>query len=106
MNKCFFKGVETTIEKVYTTSDRVYHLAGRHNNHFSVNNEGAELVASVLKNPSSVYASKDVRGRKSNAYIERNETNPLVVFVRNGLVTAYRPRYYQIKGLKKNKRLY
>ncbi|KRN88550.1 minor capsid protein [Ligilactobacillus ceti] len=101
----FSKGVETPIEKVYISKERVYHIA-RHHKDIEINKNGAYEIYDVLIKANEVYVSKDRKGVKAHAYIQDKKDKPLVVYVRGGIITVYRPEDYQTKRLRQGKRLF
>lgn len=99
-DNAFENGIKTPLETVYNKTDAYYHIINRHSEDL-FNDDGVQDILKTLKEPSEVYETKDFVGNKGRIYLKGN----LLVAVRNGIITSYKPdkgyiRRQKLKGVK------
>lgn len=100
----FNEGLVSPIEIVFDRTDSFYHIVNRH--HDMINEEKITRLYDLIEKPSAIYESVDKFGNIANCYLENEPDNPLIVIVRNGIITAYEPSKNYLKKLKKGRLLW
>ena len=101
--KKFKNGVQTPIEVVFDKTDAFYHIVNRHQEMMSVKN--IDKIVDTLMRPQAVYESMDRFGNIGKAYIQ-NAKSPLLVIVRNGIITAYKPKKKYLAKVRRGNKIW
>ena len=96
-------GVQTPIEVVFDKTDAFYHIVNRHQEMMSVKN--IDKIVDTLMRPQAVYESLDRFGNIGKAYIQ-NAKSPLLVIVRNGIITAYKPKKKYLAKVRRGNKIW
>lgn len=89
-DETFKTGVQTPIQKVYNRSDAYYHIINRHAEDW-FNDKGISQIVKTLQTPAEIYETTDFFGNKAKSYFRKSDGKELMVVVRNGIITAYKP---------------
>lgn len=89
-DETFRNGVQTPIQKVYNRSDAYYHIINRHAEDW-FNDKGINQIVKTLQTPAEIYETTDFFGNKAKSYFRKSDGKELMVVVRNGIITAYKP---------------
>ena len=92
-------GIQTPLGIVYDETDCYYHIINRHQDMMGI--DYTDRIINTLEKPSTIHLTKDKFGNEGIGYIEDNNEDTLIVIVRNGIITSYKPdRNYldKIKG--------
>lgn len=89
-DETFKTGVQTPIQKVYNRSDAYYHIINRHAEDW-FNDKGISQIVKTLQMPAEIYETTDFFGNKAKSYFRKSDGKELMVVVRNGIITAYKP---------------
>jgi len=101
--KKFKNGVQTPIEVVFDKTDAFYHIVNRHQEMMSVKN--IDKIVDTLMRPQAVHESMDRFGNIGKAYIQ-NAKSPLLVIVRNGIITAYKPKKKYLAKVRRGNKIW
>lgn len=88
-NNKFKNGVSTPIEIVNNSKDSYWHIIDRHEDMLS--KIQTDRIIKCLKEPDGIYITTDMFGNKAKCYV-LNSADSLLVIVRDGIVTAYKPK--------------
>ncbi len=95
----FEHGVYSPIGKVYDNGNAFYHIVDRHD--YMMSKENVDRIIDTLERPEAVFISKDKAGTRAYAYVEDANKNPMLVIVRDKIITAYVPRKAYLNKIKK-----
>ena len=95
-DKVFENGIKTPISTVYDKQERFYHIVDRHEYMMSKGN--IDRIVETLEKPVKIYKTTDKFGIQATCYLEDANKNPLLVIVRNGIITAYEPEENYLKN--------
>lgn len=88
-NNKFKNGVSTPIEIVNNSKDSYWHIIDRHEDMLSKTQ--TDRIIKCLKEPDGIYITTDMFRNKAKCYVLNGEDS-LLVIVRDGIVTAYKPK--------------
>ena len=100
----FEHGVYSPIGKVYDNGNAFYHIVDRHD--YMMSKENVDRIIDTLERPEAVFISKDKAGTRAYAYVEDANKNPMLVIVRNKIITAYIPEEAYLDKIKKGERIW
>lgn len=99
-DNAFKKGIKTPIETVKNKGDRYYHIIARHYEDM-FNENATKNIIKTLKTPNAIYETFDKNGNKGRMYVmDIKNPRSLIVIVRNGIITSYRPSSRYLTGQK------
>ena len=98
-DEIFKGGVQTPIQRVYNRNDAYYHIINRHVEDWFTD-KGTSQIVKTLQSPNSIYETTDFFGNKAKSYFRKNDGKELMVVVRNGIITAYKPSTNYVKKQK------
>lgn len=95
--KNFKNGIITPIGNVEDSNDSYWHIIDRHP--YMMSKEKTNKIIECLISPDSIYKTRDKFGISAKCYVVENDSKPLLVIVRNELVTAYEPKDSYLKKI-------
>lgn len=97
--KCFNEGIDTPLGTVYDKGDRYVHIAYRHQ--YMISKDQINNIIYSLKEPDTIYKTKDKFGSEGNGYVKKINENELLTIVRDGIITSYYPTKNYINKVKR-----
>lgn len=95
--KKFKNGIITPIGNVEDSNVSYWHIIDRYP--YMMSKEKTNKIVECLISPDSIYKTRDKFGISAKCYIVENDSKPLLVIVRNELVTAYEPKDSYLKKI-------